>query len=265
MRSLVAASSLLALSSFAIVPAASAQVRACEQHNNQTTGTVVGAIGGALLGSALGGHGHKSDGAIVGALGGAIVGNQIGKNSVTADCSHAYGFYDNDGRWHANPVDRNVATGYYDRSGRWSNGTPNGYYASNGAWVSATADMRQGYYDNSGRWVPPQVDGYYDANNRWVAVSAPPPRYAGNNDYWNGAPPDARDRLQWMRTRIDRAESDRRISHREAANLRADLRNIEVRESRMPHRGGGLNYQDEQIIQAQLDDLNRDFRQDMRG
>src|SRR5690348_7251324 len=66
MRSaLVAASSLFALSSFAIAPAASAQVRACEQHNNQTTGTVVGAIGGALLGSAIAGHGHKDDGAIV--------------------------------------------------------------------------------------------------------------------------------------------------------------------------------------------------------
>lgn len=266
MRSaLVAASSLLALTSFALAPAASAQVQACEAHNNQTAGTIVGAIGGAILGSALGGHGHKSDGAIVGALGGGIVGNQIGKSQSTVDCSHAYGFYDNDGRWHTNAVNRDVARGYYDRNGRWADGTPNGYYDNNGVWVTATSSMRQGYYDNNGRWVPPQVDGYYDSNNRWVAVTAQPPRYADAGDGWRDAPRDARSRADWLRTRINRAEDDRRLSHREADNLRADLRNIEAREARMPHRNGGLNYQDEQIIQAQLDDLNRDFRQDMRG
>jgi len=278
MRSaLIAASSLLALSSVTLTPAAVAQVRACEQHNNQTTGTVVGAIGGALLGNAVAGHGDKKTGAIIGAIGGAIIGNQIGK-SKTADCNHAYGFYDTDGRWHTNPVNRDVAAGYYDRNGRWSDGAPNGYYDRNGAWVSATADMRQGYYDNSGRWVPPQVDGYYDPDNRWVAVSAPPPqryanngryaengRYADNGDYWRDAPRDARARTQWLRERIQRAEYDRRISHREASNLLDDLRDIEVREARMPHRNGGLNYRDEQVIQAQLDDLNRDFRQEMRG
>ena len=278
MRSaLIAASSLLALTSLPLAPAAVAQVRACEQHNNQMTGTVVGAIGGALLGNAIAGHGDKKTGAIVGALGGAIIGNQIGKSSGKADCNHAYGFYDNDGRWHANPVNRDVAAGYYDRNGRWSDGPPNGYYDNNGVWVSATSDMRQGYYDSNGRWVPPQVSGYYDPDNRWVAVSAPPPRYADNGryanngryadngDYWRDAPQDARDRAQWLRTRIQRAEYDRHISHREASNLLADLRDIEAREARMPHRNGGLNYQDEQVIQAQLDDLNRDFRQEMRG
>ncbi|HEV7692883.1 MAG TPA: glycine zipper 2TM domain-containing protein [Hyphomonadaceae bacterium] len=267
MRSaLIAASSFLALGSVTLAPVASAQVQACEQHNNQTAGTVVGAIGGAILGNAVAGHGDKKTGAIVGALGGALIGNQIGKNSGKVDCNHAYGFYDNDGRWHANPVNRDVAAGYYDRNGRWSDGAPNGYYDNRGTWVSATSDMRQGYYDNSGRWVPPQVDGYYDPNNRWVAVSAPPPaRYADNGDYWRDAPRDSRERTDWLRTRIQRAEDDRRLSHREASNLLDDLRDIQVRESRLPHRNGGLNYQDEQVIQAQLDDLNRDFHQDMRG
>ncbi|HVY87656.1 MAG TPA: glycine zipper 2TM domain-containing protein [Hyphomonadaceae bacterium] len=266
MRSaIIAAVSVIALSP-ALAPSASAQVQACEQHNNQVAGTVVGAIGGAALGSALSAHGHKDTGTIVGGIAGAIIGNQVGKSSTTVDCAHAYGYYDNGGAWHANPVSRDVARGYYDRNGRWYDGTPNGYYDNNGVWVVATADMRQGYYDGNGRWVPPYVNGYYDPGNRWVAVAAPAPApvYA-NNDYWRDAPRDARNRAEWLRDRVRRAEDDRRISHREADNLLDDIRNVESREARMPHRNGGLNYRDEQIIQAQLDDINRDFRNDMRG
>jgi hypothetical protein len=255
---------IAAVSILALTPSAFAQVRACEEHNNATAGTVVGAIGGAALGSALSAHGHKDTGTIVGGIAGAIIGNQVGKSSTSVDCSHAYGFYDNDGKWHANPVSRDVARGYYDRNGRWNDGAPNGYYDNNGVWVVATADMRQGYYDNSGRWIPPQVNGYYDPDNRWVAISAPAPVYA-NNDYWRDAPRDARSRAEWLRGRIKNAEDDRRISHREADHLLDDLRTVESREARMPHRNGGLNYRDEQVIQAQLDDINRDFRNDMRG
>ena len=88
MRSaIIAAVCVLALS-----PSALAQVRACEEHNNATAGTVVGAIGGAAIGSALTAHGHKGAGAIVGGIAGAIIGNQVGKSSTSVDCSHAYGF-----------------------------------------------------------------------------------------------------------------------------------------------------------------------------
>jgi hypothetical protein len=45
--------------------------------NNQVAGTVLGALGGALLGNAIAGRGHKEDGAIVGGLGGAVAGNVI--------------------------------------------------------------------------------------------------------------------------------------------------------------------------------------------
>lgn len=252
---------IAALSTIALTPSAAFAQQACEQHNNQVAGTIFGTVAGAALGSAIAGHGHKDDGALVGALGGAILGNQLSKPR-TVDCAHAYGFYDNNGAWHANPVDRTVATGYYDRAGRWVEGEPNGYYDVTGKWVVAQSAQRQGYYDNTGHWVPPAVDGYYDTGNRWVTVvdRGPPPR-----DDWNNYPRDTIARADWIRERINRAEDEGRISHREARNLMDDLQAIKVREARMSHRGGGLNYRDEQIIQAQLDNLSADLRRDMRA
>jgi hypothetical protein len=52
----------------------------------------LGAIGGALLGSAVGGRGHKEDGAIVGGVGGAVAGNAIaGANEHPCPEGYAYG------------------------------------------------------------------------------------------------------------------------------------------------------------------------------
>lgn len=67
--------------------ATAAQARSgCEQyaHNRRVTGTVVGAIGGGLLGSAIAGHGSKGTGALVGAGLGAVVGNNLSRTS----CDH---------------------------------------------------------------------------------------------------------------------------------------------------------------------------------
>ncbi len=83
------------LTAAAIPAAAMAQpydpacVRANQQ--NQATGTVLGAIGGALLGDAIGGRGHKTDGAIVGGIGGAVAGNAIaGANNHPCPEGYAY-------------------------------------------------------------------------------------------------------------------------------------------------------------------------------
>src|SRR5206468_12017306 len=88
-----------------LIPSFAMAQQTCEQRSaNRTTGTIVGAGVGALLGSAVAGHGHKGDGAIVGGIGGAIVGNQAAKGD--RDCVHAYGYYDNNGAWHSNDVAR---------------------------------------------------------------------------------------------------------------------------------------------------------------
>ena len=129
---------LAAVSFAALIPSIAMAQQTCEQRSaNRTAGTVGGAVVGALLGSAVAGHGHKGDGAVVGGVGGALVGNQLAKGD--RDCQHAYGWYDNDGRWHANSVDRTVAAGYYDRNGAWVDGEPHGYYDSRGVWVANAA------------------------------------------------------------------------------------------------------------------------------
>lgn len=66
----------------AIAAASAAEARSgCEAyaHNRKVTGTVVGALGGGLLGAAVAGHGSKGTGALVGAGLGAVVGNQVSR------------------------------------------------------------------------------------------------------------------------------------------------------------------------------------------
>lgn len=156
----------------ALIPSFAFAQASCEQqHNNRVAGTVVGAGLGALLGSAIAGHGDKTTGAVIGGIGGAVVGNQVSKSR--ADCAHAYGYYDTNGAWHANTVERANAAGYYDRDGQWVDGAPNGYYDRQGRWVTATTTTStSGYYDSHGHWVPASADGYYEADGQWVAATA---------------------------------------------------------------------------------------------
>jgi uncharacterized protein YcfJ len=81
-RKLFAAGLALALAASTAAEARSG----CEAyaHNRRVTGTVVGALGGGLLGSAVAGHGSKGTGALVGAGLGAVVGNQLSRTS----CDH---------------------------------------------------------------------------------------------------------------------------------------------------------------------------------
>src|SRR3954463_16095897 len=110
----------------ALIPTFALAQTTCEQRQtNRAVGTIAGAGIGALLGSAIAGHGDRTAGAVVGGLGGGLVGNQLAKSN--ADCAHAYGYYDNAGAWHASNVSRTSASGYYDREGQWVDGAPNGY------------------------------------------------------------------------------------------------------------------------------------------
>ena len=125
----------------ALIPTLAMAQETCEQRStNRAAGTVLGAIGGALLGNAVSSHGGKTGGTIIGGVAGAAVGSNLAKGPH--DCVHAYGYYDNDNRWHDNGVDRSVAYGYYDRSGAWVDGQPNvAGYSADAAYTSHVNTM----------------------------------------------------------------------------------------------------------------------------
>jgi hypothetical protein len=169
----------------ALLPTLALAQQSCEQQrDNRVAGTVVGAGIGALLGSAVAGHGDRTAGAIVGGVGGAVVGNQLSKPN--ADCAHAYGYYDRSNQWHASNVDRGIASGYYDRDGNWVDGAPNGYYAQSGRWIGAKSDAPDsGYYDGRGHWVPASASGYYDDTGQWNSTAS---GYWDDNHRWIAGP-----------------------------------------------------------------------------
>ena len=77
----------------ALTPALASAGEACQRdrHDQKVAGTLIGALGGALLGNAIAGHGHRGDGALVGAVGGAVVGNQLSRSASPCPDGYAYG------------------------------------------------------------------------------------------------------------------------------------------------------------------------------
>lgn len=187
MRNHFLAASLVAAT---LIPGLAFAQQTCEQRqSNRVVGTVAGAGIGALLGSAVAGHGDKTAGALIGGVGGAVIGNQMTRSA--ADCAHAYGYYDNNGLWHATGAARTEARGYFDRNGDWVDGQPNGYYGPEGRWIAAsTPDQASGYYDRAGRWIPASADGYYAADGQWVAGAAS--GYYDSNRRWVSGPATGR-------------------------------------------------------------------------
>jgi hypothetical protein len=165
---------------------ASAQDDGCRRDGNgRIIGTVVGAGAGGVLGNVIAGRGDKTEGSIIGAIVGAVIGNQVSKSDL-GDCRRAYGYYDEQGRWHATGVSASEALGYYDRNGSWVEGQPNGYY-DNGRWVMSNSDRSNaGYIDRDGQWVPASSVGYYDRNNHWVGGAAT--GYYDTNGRWVAGP-----------------------------------------------------------------------------
>ena len=177
----------------ALLPTFALAQQTCEQQaqNDRIAGTVIGAGLGAVLGSQVSGNGARTEGSVIGAIGGAIAGNQIAKSRSNCVSANAYGYYDSNGSWHANSIERAAAAGYYDRNGRWVEGAPNGYYDNQNRWVATQSEgSAGGYYDASGRYVPASASGYYDANGQWVGASAS--GYYNSNGQWVAGPATGR-------------------------------------------------------------------------
>jgi hypothetical protein len=218
-----------------ILPTAASAQETCEERaSNRAAGTAVGAVAGALLGAGVAGHHDKATGAVVGGLAGALVGNQLAKGPP--DCRHAYGWYDNGGRWHANAVASGQAYGYYDRSGGWVEGQPVDYRPAS---------------------PPPREDWY---GRGYADQPAPPPQRAdwddrGYADEWRGWPgyPQFRGQEAHIHDLIRESVREDMIAPDDAHELMAELRDIRAQEYReFQAHGWRLPYDDGARIHQRL-------------
>lgn len=238
----------------ALIPVGALAQTTCDQgQNNRVVSTMAGAGIGALLGSAIAGHGDKTTGAVIGGVGGAIAGNQLSKGQP--DCAHAYGYYDKNGQWHANAVPAANAAGYYDRDGRWVDGAPSGHYDNQGHWIRARSDgSPQGYYADRDVWVPASERGYYNSDGRWVATQASTVSYS--REEWAGAPADLRSRETWLRTRVQDGLANGALRRSSGRLALSQIRGIAREDRSLSHRRHGLSGRDETRLQARLDDVS---------
>jgi len=173
------------LAALATAQSANAETVCKQDNSGRTIATIAGAGIGAILGRVIDGGRHKEIGTIVGGVAGGVAGNQLAKSDNK--CEVAYGYYDENGRWHANRISDREARGYYDRNNRWVEGPPNGYYDRNNRWVAFDGDAQStGYRDREGRWVPVGVSGYYAADGQWVEATAP--GYYDSRGRWVAGP-----------------------------------------------------------------------------
>ena len=84
MRKAISSAALVALEALPLVVGPTAASASCRGRAN--TGTVLGGVGGALIGNSIS---HGGGGAIIGGLGGAVIGHQIAKSGC-GDGRHAY-------------------------------------------------------------------------------------------------------------------------------------------------------------------------------
>jgi hypothetical protein len=207
---------LAGLAAAAVLPATAMAQETCQERAaNRAAGTVAGAVAGALVGGAIAGHDDRAAGAVVGGVAGGVLGNQLAKGP--RDCDHAYGWYDNGGRWHATGVTPSLAAGYYDRSGAWIDGPPPGYSVSYGARRYATAE----------------------------------------DDYWLGYPElaDRENHIRGELKGGVRDGTIRPDTARDLMRQLGDIQVQEAAESR--RHGPDLPYDERQRLQAQLDNLDR--------
>lgn len=269
----------------ALIPTFALAQQTCEQRqNNRVAGTVVGAGIGAIAGSAVAGRGDRDEGAVIGGIAGALIGNHLAKGQL--DCARAYGFYDNNGAWHANAVARDNAAGYFDRGGNWIEGAPRGHYDRSGRWIAEpstgrynsdgvwmsgeasgrrnvdgvwVSDPQPGHYEN-GRWIRGEATGYYDGRGRWFSTDA---RQQGYDQATSQSSRNIDARQAWLDQRIRRGMENRRLSRSEGYGALRMLAAIEREERSLRTRGGNLDPRGQAIITARLDRLSETIREDV--
>lgn len=92
---ILACSGLSVAATPALGEAQKKQVLVCKDvKKSNTTGTVVGAVGGGLLGNMVAGHGNKTAGTVIGAGVGAVAGHEVAKrnnaNKPNQECHYEY-------------------------------------------------------------------------------------------------------------------------------------------------------------------------------
>ncbi len=80
MRKLITLMALGLTLAAAATPALASNACERDKHDAKVGGTLLGALGGAVVGSAVAGRGNKTGGALIGAAGGAVVGNQLSRS-----------------------------------------------------------------------------------------------------------------------------------------------------------------------------------------
>lgn len=245
--------------------AAAAQDR-CEQirHDNRVAGTVIGAVGGALLGGAVAGNrGHKDSGALLGAVAGGFIGNQVGGSKDP--CPEGYQRVDN------------VTYGLHEREAaieqRIRQGVDTGQLDHREADRALDrlndirveeGDMRNhnggalGEHDHAVLW-----NALDDLEHGlvWSRPAPPPPQaYDAGRD----APHSLHDREAWIEERINDAAADGRLDRDDARRLDNQLRSVRDEEYWLARDHGGLTPDDESNLQAQLDNLFERFRHEAR-
>lgn len=110
MRKTFAFTALAALIALPLVAGPTDANASC--HSRKTTGTLLGGVGGALLGNSIS---HGGAGAVVGGLGGAVIGHEIGRSG----CNRGHSYYRSSrGRYASQPEPARAAQRvYYDEYG----------------------------------------------------------------------------------------------------------------------------------------------------
>ena len=96
MRKSLIVALVLAVSSTAVgaAPAlARTKVLVCKDvRKSATKGTIIGAVGGGVLGNVVAGHGAKTEGTLIGAGVGAVAGHEVAKHNAkkNRECHYEY-------------------------------------------------------------------------------------------------------------------------------------------------------------------------------
>jgi hypothetical protein len=271
MRRYLMMASLLGVVPAALSPEIAAAQDRCEQirHDNRVAGTVIGAVGGALLGGAVAGNrGHKDSGALLGAVAGGFIGNQVGGSKDPCPDGYqrvddvTYGLHEREAGIEqrirqgvdAGQLDRRDADRALDRL--------NDIRAEEG-------DMRNhngGALDDHDRTVLWNELDELEHHVAWSqpAPPPPPPPPPMADDDWRDAPPGLHDREAWLEERIHDGAADGRLDSDDAHRLDDQLRSIRDEEYWLTRDHGGLTPDDEHNLQEQLDNLFERFRHEVR-